>query len=132
MIIATVTVIMLYFGGGGGFSFEKAFEPFVKDAVGDKARYEQIVDLTKQLDGDVEQFQTEMSGVWAEELKKLVADYDAGEDEFLALRKSANRSRTDVQQKVLDTRFAVVKLMTEDEWNSMHQAILDKAAEKNK
>jgi hypothetical protein len=133
MIIGTVTLIMLYFGGGGGgFSFEKAFEPFVKDAVKDKSRYEQIVDLTKELDEDVKQFQTELSDVWVEELKKIVGDYDASEEQFRAFRSKADRSRTDLQQKFLDVRFKVVELMTEDEWNAMYGAIEEKANEKQK
>ena len=37
MIIGTVALIMLLFGGGGTFSFEKAFDPFVKDAVKDQS-----------------------------------------------------------------------------------------------
>ena len=130
MIIGTVTLLMLYFGGGGGFSFEKAFEPFVKDAVKDKARAEQIVNVTKQLDKDIKQFRTEVGDVWAEELKTIVGDYDSSEDQFRAFRKKADRSRMDVQKKLLDGRFKVVDLMTEDEWNAMYGAIVEKAAAK--
>ena len=37
MIIGTITLLVLYFGGGGMMSFEKTFEPFLKDAVKEKA-----------------------------------------------------------------------------------------------
>ncbi|MCK5405925.1 MAG: hypothetical protein KAJ37_00665, partial [Candidatus Krumholzibacteria bacterium] len=123
MIIGTVTLLMMYFGGGGMFSFDKAFEPFVKDAVKEKARYEQIVDLTKQADEDLAQFRKEVGEVWAEDLKTLLDDYDATEEQFHSFVEKADRSRTAVQQGVLDARFGVVKLMTEDEWNAMYQAI---------
>jgi len=132
MIIGTVTLLVLYFGGGGSFSFEKAFEPFIKDAVKDKARYEQIVDLTKQLDEDAKQYRAEVEDVWAEELKTLVADFETSEDQFRAFRKKADRSRTAVQEALLDGRFKVVKLMTEDEWNAVYQAIEEKVKEEQK
>jgi galactokinase len=132
MIIGTVTLLMLYFGGGGMFSFEKAFEPFVKDAVKEKARYEQIVDLTKQADEDLAQFRKEVGEVWAEDLKKLLDDYDATEEQFHSFVEKADRSRTAVQQELLDVRFGVRTLMTEDEWNSMYQAIEEKVEEERK
>ena len=132
MIIGTVTLLMMFFGGGGAFSFEKAFEPFMKDAVKEKARYEQIVDLTKQADQDTEQFRKEVGDVWAEELKTLLVDYNASEEQFRGFVDRANRSRTAVQQGLLDVRFQVTKLMTEDEWNSMYQAIEKKAEEERK
>ena len=132
MIIGTVTLLMLYFGGGGTFSFEKAFEPFLKEAVKDKARYEQIVDLTKQADQGLAQFRKEVGDVWAEEVKTLLADYDATEEQFLGFVEKADQSRTAVQQGLLDARFGVVKLMTEDEWNAMYQAVEKKAEEERK
>jgi hypothetical protein len=67
-----------------------------------------------------------------EELKKIVGDYDASEEQFRAFRSKADRSRTDLQQKFLDVRFKVVELMTEDEWNAMYGAIEEKANEKQK
>jgi len=132
MIIGTVTLLMLYFGGGGMFSFEKTFEPFMKDAVKDKARYEQIVDLTKEADEGAKQYRKEVSEVWAKDLKMLLADYDATEEQFHSFVEKADRFRTAVQQGVLDARFGVVKMMTEDEWNAMYQAMEKKAEEERK
>ena len=131
MIIGTITLLVLYFGSGGMMSFEKTFESFLKDAVKEKARYEQIIDLTKQMDEDVEQFQNEVKDVWAEELKQLVVDYDASEGQFHSFVEKADRSRAAMQKEILDKRFAVVKLMTEDEWNEMYQAI-DKTREEER
>ena len=129
MIIGTVTLLMLLFGGGGNFSFEKAFEPFVKEAVKDNARYEQIVDLTKKADKDMTQFRKEVDDVWAEELKALLTDYDTDKERFQGFRTKADQSRTSVQERLLDVRFEMVKLMTEDEWNAMYQAMEKKAEE---
>jgi len=132
MIIGTVTLIMLLFGGGGMFSFEKAFDPFVKDAVKDKSRYEQIADVTKQADESLKEFHKEVDDVWAKELKTLLSDYDASKDDFRSFVSRADQSRTAIQRELLDVRFKVTKLMTEDEWNSMYQAIEEKAEEERK
>lgn len=131
-MIITLTLLTLLHGGGGPFSFEKDFEPFVKDAVADKARYEQIVGQTKLADQDIEQFKKEVEDVWAEELKTLLSDYDADEGQFRAFIERADQSRTALQQKLLYVRFQVVDLMSEDEWNAMYQAMEEKAKEKKK
>ena len=132
MIIGTVTLLMLLFGGGSIFSVEKAFKPFLKDAVKDKARYEQIVDLTKQADEHIKAFHKENEDVWTKELKTLMADYDTSEDQFRDVAKKVDQSRLSVQQKIFDVRFDVAELMTEDEWNAMYQAIEKKAEEEKK
>jgi len=117
---------MLYFGGGGTFSFESAFKPFIKDAVQDKVRVEQIIDLTKEADEQTKQFRKEVKDVWVVELKALVTDYNTNEDDLNTLVKRADGSRTAIQQKILDIRFKVRDLMTEDEWNSMRDAMDEK------
>jgi hypothetical protein len=131
MIIGTVTALMILFGGGGDFSFEKAFEPFIKDAVKDKARYEQIVDLTKGADEDVKAFQKELEDEWGKQLITLLTDYDASEDDFRSFRGKADASRIKLQQGLLDARFGMIELMTADEWVAMYEAI-EKKAEKDK
>ncbi len=130
MIIGTITVLILLFGGGGDFSFEKTFEPFVKDAVKDKARYEQIVDLTKGADEDLEAYLEEMGDEWGKKLLALLADYDASENDFRSFRRKADASRIDLQQRLLDARFGMIELMTADEWTAMHEAI-DKKTKKD-
>jgi len=133
MIIGTITLLALYFGGGGSvFSFEKAFEPFLKDVVKDKSRYEQVVDVTKRADESVGQFRKEVKKVWANDLKKLLADYDATEEQFHSFREKADQSRTVMQQQILDARFEAISLMTEDEWNAVYQAIEKKLEEERK
>ena len=130
MIIGTITVLILMFGGGGDFSFEKAFEPFVKDVVKDEARYEQIVDLTNEADEDMKAFQEEMGDEWGKKLIALLADYDASENDFRGFYRKADASRLDIQQRLLDARFGVIELMTADEWTAMYEAI-DKKTKKD-
>ena len=129
MIIGTITLIMLLFGGGGMFSFEKTFDPFVKEAVKDQSRYEQIADVTKQADESLKAFHKEVGDVWAKELKTLLSDYEASKDDFRSFVSRADQSRTAIQRELLDVRFRVVGLMTADEWNAMYDA-MDKEAKK--
>ena len=70
--------------------------------------------------------------MWAEELKMLLSDYDASEDDFRALMKRANGSRTAIQREIVDVRFGVRELITEEEWNSIRKAMLEKAEEERK
>jgi hypothetical protein len=83
MLAAIFTVLLIHFGlGGGSFSFEKAFEPFLKEAVAEQSRYEQAIQLTKEADENFEQFRKEVTEVRAKELKTLIADYDATDEQF--------------------------------------------------
>jgi hypothetical protein len=129
MLIATITALVIMFGGGASFSFEKAFKPFVKDTIEDKARREQILDVTKQADDEVKQFKKEVDEVWSKDLKRILSDYDATEEDFRRFVTRADQSRLIAQQRILDLRFEVIKLMTEDEWNAMYKAVEEKRAE---
>jgi hypothetical protein len=129
MIIGTITLLSILFFGGGDFSFEKAFKPFLKDVVEDKARQEQILDVTKEADGAVAQFKKEVNEVWAKDLIGIVRDYDATKEDFEAFVDRADGSRLAAQRAVVDFRFDVVKLMSEDEWNEMYRLIYEKRAE---
>jgi hypothetical protein len=129
MIIATVTALTILFAGGASFSFEKAFKPFVKDGIEDKARQEQILDVAKQADNGLKQFNEEVRKVWAKDLKKILVDYDASEEDMHDFIRRADGSRLVMQQELLKLRFKVVELMTEDEWNAMYDEINKKREE---
>ena len=55
MIIGTITVILLVFGGGGVFSLD-AYRSAIKDQVADKNRQEQVIELTKQFDNEIKDY----------------------------------------------------------------------------
>lgn len=133
MLIAIFTVLMIHFGmGGGSFSFEKAFEPFLKEAVTDQPRYEQTIQLTKEADENLKQFQKDVTEVGAKELKALIADYDATDEQFRAFYEKRAPARIAMQQRMLDFRFKMTALVTKDEWDSMYRKIDEKAAESRK
>lgn len=133
MIAAIVTILMLHFGlGGGSFSFEKAFEPFLKEAVTDRPRYEQAIQLTKEADENWKEFHKDVTEVGAKELRALIADYDATDEQFHAFYEKRVPARIAMQQRMLDFRFKMTALVTQDEWDSMYRKIDEKAGESRK
>jgi len=133
MIAATVAVLLLYFGlGGGAFSYEKAFEPYLKEVIAEQSRYEQTVQLAKEADENLRQFKKEVREVWSTDLKALIADYDTTNEQFLAFYEKGSAARTAMQQDMLDIRFKVASIMTRDEWDALCRKIEEKSAEKAK
>jgi hypothetical protein len=132
MIVATITVLMIYFGGGGGLSFEKAFEPFLKEAIDDKSRYEQSAQLTVGADDAIEQFRKEISEVWADEMKTLITDYDTTDDQFREFFRTSTASRIALQQRLLDIRYEMATIVTRDEWDAVYRMMDQKTAEDGK
>jgi hypothetical protein len=131
MIIATVAALMILFGGGA-FSFEKAYEPFINDVIADEARAGQAIQLTKEADKNVRQFKKEVGEVWSKDLKVLVSDYHTTDEQFLAFYEKAAASRTAMQQQMLDIRFRLTSIMTKDEWDALYRRMDEKAAENRK
>jgi hypothetical protein len=129
MVIATITALSILLLGGGSFSFEKYYKDFVKNVIEDKSRREQILDLAKKADEKQEQYNKEVRKVWAEDVKSAFRNFDTTEEDYRKVISKANQSRIAMQQGVLDVRFEVVKLMTEEEWNAMYDQVRKKEAE---
>ncbi len=126
-----IGLVLLLFGGGGGeLSFADVFSPFVKDAVTNEERADQILDVYKQTDEDIETFRKDFEDNWSGQIKTLLSNYDATKDDFFRLRREMDEWRNGILKSTLDTRFKVVELMTEDEWKAMVDAMAAKADEK--
>ena len=127
-----VGMVLLLFGGGGGgeLTFADVFSPFVKDAVTNEERADQILDVYKQTDEDLETFRKDFEDNWSGQIKTLLSNYDATKDDFFRLRREMDEWRNGILKSTLDTRFKVMELMTEDEWKAMVDAMAAKADEK--
>ncbi|MCK5618038.1 MAG: hypothetical protein KAJ17_01500 [Candidatus Krumholzibacteria bacterium] len=127
-----IGLVLLLFGSGGGgeLSFADVFSPFVKDAVTNEERADQILDVYKQTDEDIETFRKDFEDNWSGQIKALLSNYDATKDDFFRLRREMDEWRNGILKTTLDTRFKVVELMTEDEWKAMVDAMDAKADEK--
>jgi len=130
MIIGLIAVVSSLFGGGS-LSFDGTFKPFVKDAVVDEQRYDQISEVFDEADDDIEAFRKDFDKHWAPEVTALVGNYDASRDDFRDFRKRMSKPRTAAIRSIIGVRFKMVELMTEDEWTAMFQAADAKAAEKD-
>jgi len=131
MIIGLIAVMASLFGAGGALSFDATFRPFVKDVVVDEQRYDQISETFDEADEYLEAFRKDFQDQWEPKVKKLVGDYDTTKDDFRTLREGLSQPRTTAMRKVLDVRFTMVEIMTEDEWNAMFKAVDAKAKEKD-
>jgi D-mannonate dehydratase len=129
MIIATVTVISMLLLGGGNFSFEKYFNSFVKNVVEDKSRREQILDLTKKADKQLDQYRKEVKKVLSKDIKMVFKNFDATEEDYRNAMARADQSRIAVQKSIIELRLRIKDLMTEEEWNAMYELIRKKKAE---
>jgi len=126
-----IGMVLLLFGGGGGeLSFADVFSPFVKDAVRNEERADQILDVYKQTDEDLETFRKDFEDNWSGQIKALLSNYDTTKDDFFRLRREMDEWRKGILKSTLDTRFKVIELMTEDEWKAMVGAMDAKADEK--
>jgi hypothetical protein len=131
MLAAIFTILLIHFGlGGSSFSFEKAFEPFLKEVIADAPRYEQTVQLTKEADENFQQFRKEVTDVRAKELKTLLADYDTTDERFRQFFEKGSASRKAMQRRMLDIRFKMATIVTKDEWDAVYRKIDEKKAEK--
>ena len=129
MIIGTVTLLSILLFGGSGFSFEKHYKDFVKNVVADKTRREQIVDLAKNADEKLGQYQKEVQDVWSEDVKNTFKNFDSTDEDYRNVIVKADQSRIAMQKGILNVRFKVVELMTEDEWKAMWGEVRKKEAE---
>ena len=133
MLAAIFTILLMHYGlGGGSFSFEKAFEPFLKEVITEKPRYEQAIQLTKEADENMAQFRKEVTEVRAKELKTLIADYDATDEQFHQFYEKGAQSRIAMQQRMLDVRFKMTTVVTKDEWDAVYRKIDQKIEENRK
>lgn len=133
MLAAIFTILLIHFGlGGGSFSFEKAYEPFLKEAVTETPRYEQAIQLTKEADDNMAQFRKGVTEVRAKELKTLIADYDATDEQFRQFYEKGAQSRIAMQQHMLDFRFKMTTVVTKDEWDAVYRKIDQKIEENRK
>jgi len=127
MLIATITTIIILTGGGGAFSFG-IFKDAVKTEVSDKDRSKQVVAYLDEGDDGLKAYRKALKRN-SKELAKLNAKLDASRGEFDALTARMDAERILAQRTILDVRFKVIELVTEDEWNALYKATDAKVAE---
>ncbi len=103
--------------GGGGFLPED-FNKTVKAEISDKQQRKSIEKIAKQVEKDVAAYQKSLKKL-AKEALKLNVDYDADRNEFMRMADQMIGNKEQIQKGLLDQRFALIELMTEEEWNAV-------------
>jgi hypothetical protein len=117
MILATVTLLLLIFGGSLEQSLLNIKKP-VKAAVENKQAVGQIVGLSKDLGKQLKVHNKEMTRS-VESFFDLHVDYDATAGNFEHALDRIMAVREAGQKDILDTRQAMKELMTKEEWTEV-------------
>lgn len=126
MIIATITAILVIFGGGM-FSFD-VFKDSADKVLKDKDRVKQIKVITKEADKELKL----LSKSIINESKKLVtlnSNYDMTREELDTFIAQQDQYREQFQERLIELRFQAKALLNREEWEAMY-AQVDKKATK--
>ena len=121
MIIGTLTLLMLIFGGGGLEFYLTNLKGDVKEHVQDKARQELILDAGKVLSEDLQTLEKQID-VHFEDLIAVHTDFHSVATDFDAATAQLKADQKEVSQLILDARDAMHKQMTKEEWEAVFQA----------
>ncbi len=121
MIIGTLTLLMLIFGGGGLEFYLTNLKGDVKEHVQDKARQELIIDAGKVLSEDLQTLEKQID-VHFEDLIAVHTDFHSVATDFDAATANLKADQKEVSQLILDARDAMHKQMTKEEWEAVFQA----------
>ena len=108
----------LGFGGGGNDYLPKDLSKRVKAEISDKQVRKEVDALVKQMNTDVAEYRKDVEA-YAHEGMSLNVEYDAEHERFEALVDSIVGSREEIQKKLLDDRYRLVDLLTEEQWNAV-------------
>ena len=116
MLIATIAALMLLFGGGDSLeNYLLNIKKPVKAAVESKVTVDEVLGLSKDL-GKQLKIQNKKIIKLRKSFLDLHTKYDAKQDEFEAYIGKIFIAHEEGQKQILDTRFAMKNLMTQEEW----------------
>ncbi len=133
MIIGTIALLTLLFGGGGlDFFFVDNLEKGVKEYVIEKDRKKEILADLKTSKKLVKNFHKERETNY-KTFKKLNSSRETNKEDLVDFFNKLYEERVAYQKEMVDDRLAVIKNIKADEWDSImvfSKASLDKQIEK--
>lgn len=117
MIIGTITVIMLFFGGGL-FSLD-VFKDAAKDVIQDKDRVKQIEVVTKEADEEIKALDKQIENV-SKQLVSMNTNYNLSRQELDTALEQNDNYREQFQERLIQLRFQAQTLVTQKEWDAMY------------
>ena len=122
MLIATITALMLIFGGGNLEFYLTNLKKPVKEYVVDKERRDAILEAGKELEKELKVLSKDI-GEHFEELIEVHAEYESTTDDYLAAGNPLKADQNRLTMLVLDTRDAMKENMTRAEWEAVFEAV---------
>jgi Spy/CpxP family protein refolding chaperone len=120
MIIATITIFMLVFGGPG-FSFD-VYKHAAADVIEDKERVKQIKDITKEADKEMKALNKYFKST-SEEIVEMMTRSDVTREELNASFDKVENRREEFQEALIQLRFQAVNLLSREEWEAMYAKV---------
>ncbi len=120
MIIATITALILIFGGGSLEFYLTNLKGPVKEHVQDKARQEIIIDAGKALAAELAGFEEEINEHF-EDLVEVHRAYDSTASDFDEATAKLLADQKKLSRMVLDARDTMHEQMTREEWEAVFQ-----------
>lgn len=121
MLIATITALMLIFGGGNLEFFLTNLKKPVKKHVVDEVRRDAILEAGKELENELKDLSKDIE----EHLKELIevhAEYESTTGDYLAAGAALKADQNTLTMLVLDARDAMKENMTRAEWEAVFEA----------
>ena len=122
MLIATITALMLIFGGGNLEFYLTNLKKPVKEHVVDKERRDAILEAGKELEKELKVLSKDIEEHF-EEVIEVHAEYESTTDDYLAAGNRLKADQNRLTMLVLDTRDAMKENMTRAEWEAVFEAV---------
>lgn len=124
MIIGTITLIVLLFGGGAGFSFD-IFNDSAENVIPDQQIVKQIKEITEAADREMKAWQKE-AGKISQQIAQMNRDHDLSESEMNTVLNQADLRREAFQEELIKLRFQAKNLISWVEWEAMYTKLEEK------
>jgi hypothetical protein len=119
MIIATIAVLTMLFGGGGSLeNYLLNIKKPLKAVVESKVTVNEVLDLSKKLGKQLKVQNKEITKL-RDSFLDLHTKYDARPVDFEDYIDELVTAREEGQKQILDTRSAMKNLMTREEWTEV-------------
>jgi hypothetical protein len=124
MLIATITVLILIFGGGNLEFYLTNLKKPVKEHVVDKERRDAILEAGKELEKELKGLAKDIEEHF-EELIEVHGEYESTTADYLAASAKLKADQNTLAERVLDTRDAMKENMTRAEWEQVFSEVED-------
>ena len=125
MILATITVIAILFGGGI-FSLDYVRDA-AKEVIKDENRAKQVVAITKEADKEFKSFNKHVIEL-SKQLVPMNIDYNLTQEEVDSFFNQSDKRRMAFLERFIELRFQAKNLLTAEEWQAMYAIIREETS----